>query len=426
MIAVLSFLATLTILIFIHELGHFLAARSVGVKVLTFSIGLPPKIFTKVINSTEYCLSLLPLGGYVEILGQSEATADKTDPQNYASKTKLQQAWIIIAGPLFNLLFAFIAFSIAYQIGSKQPAYLFSKPVLGAIQATTLAGKLGLQEADTILSINKKKVATWEEAFPLLANLKIKNKPYTITVQRKTEQKTILVPNLKKDQFLDIQPAIPPIIGEVLPDSPASKAGLQKNDKITQIDGVTITYWNSMTNLIQANTNEDVTLTIIRNNKTIQVKITPEIQNKRKIIGIILPTIQVKEPIGKAIKKGFTNTLLTVQFVIHFIQHALTHGVKQDELAGPIRIAVTVGHAAKQGVSVWLFTLALISLQLAIFNLLPIPALDGGHLFILLIEFVIRRDIPIQWKTKIQYLGMSLLLIIIMYVIFNDIHSLFR
>ncbi len=433
--SIIAFLIMIGVLITIHEFGHFLFARLFGVKVEVFSIGFGPPIFKWKGKETEYQIAAIPLGGYVKMYGEDSMTepvqgeVDQKafeDPRSFHAKPRWQKMMIAFAGPLFNIVLAVILFSFVYMIGIKEPAYMNQPVVVGYVEKGSFADKAGIKPFDKILAIDGKPVKNWKE-FTISIGMKA-GKSVVLTVERNGEK--IFVPitvpeNITKDS-IGISPIIKPVIGKVLPDTPAEKAGLKEGDIILAFNGKPVRTWFEFVKLIgDLKKQKQINLTIKRGNNIFSVNIIPEYNEslKKYVVGISpkMETITVKYPFVEAVKKGFEKTWELTVAIYNVIKGLITGEVSIKTLGGPIAIAQFSGQALESGLATYLFTIAFISLQLGYLNLLPIPVLDGGLIAILLIESIIRRPIPEKAKEYLAYIGFALLGTLMIFVIFNDI-----
>jgi len=389
MTTVLAFIIIIGVLITIHEFGHFIAARSVGVKVERFSIGVPPRfititsidngfqinlfflknvkgrfqwkpIFSKKIikpgrigSNTEYVLALLPLGGYVKMAGMIDESLD-TDIQykddEFMSKSLLEKIWILSAGVIMNTLLAFVIFSTV--VYNKGIAEISSKPIVANLQD-------GM---------------------------------------------------------------------------PAQLSGILENDQITQIDGVPISTWEDLSSIIKSKPNTEIQLQISRESQLKYYTVTTlerEIQTKNGLdtiglIGIAPEVLYSDVSLFEATSRGFIRTIESFSLIIESLAMLGSGAASIKDLGGPIMIAQLAGQTAELGIVPFLTFMALLSVNLALLNILPIPGLDGGHIFIHLIEGVIRRPLTLKTRVVIQQIGMALLLMLMVTVIFQDITRLFN
>lgn len=343
---ILAFVFVLGLLIFVHELGHFLVAKLVGIRVERFSLGYPPRMFGKKIGDTDYCISWLPLGGYVKMAGMIDESLDEKiegHPWEFQSKTIWQRALVIAAGPFMNVLLAIVLFAgVTYHLG--------------------------------------------------------------------------------------IQESVGPIIGEVVKNMPADSLGLQKGDAILSINGMTVDSWEAVTKEIHRHPGEKISLVWQRNSETLRGEVTP-VRDQAQGIGLvgIAPLTRTRAAsLGESVVNGFDYTFFLTKLFATSISRLVTgqESIK-GSLAGPVAIAVMAGDSARSGFDTLLRFTALISLNLAILNLLPIPVLDGGHLLFLFLELILRRPVSVRIRVVVQQIGMALLMALMVFILFNDIRRLF-
>lgn len=350
MITLISFIILLGVLIFVHELGHFLAARMAGVGVLKFSLGFGPKIFGKKIGETEYVLSWIPLGGFVKLLGESgnEELSPDEERRSFCKQSVWKRILIVLAGPGFNFFLAIIIFIVVLIYGLPS---LTSE--VGVVQKDSAAFEAGMQNGDTIISINGERIAFWEDIRAIIAETK--EKQIEVVVERGKEKKILMIkPRLSKSKN---------IFGE---DVPAYLIGILPSQK-----------------------------TIIE---------------RRNPWDAILSSIYKTWEISK----------LTVLSVVKMIEGVLS----PRTLGGPIFIAQVAGAQVKEGIIPFLLFMAVLSINLGVINLFPIPVLDGGHILFYLIEVVMRREVSVKVREWSQQIGFVFLLMLMLFVIFIDIERL--
>ncbi len=433
--SIIAFLIMIGVLITIHEFGHFLFARLFGVKVEVFSIGFGPPIFKWKGKETEYQIAAIPLGGYVKMYGEDSMTepvqgeVDQKafeDPRSFHAKPRWQKMMIAFAGPLFNIVLAIFLFAFVYMIGIKEPAYMNEPVVVGYVEKGSFAEKAGIKPFDKIIAIDGKPVKNWKD-FTITIGMKA-GKSVILTIERNGEKifAPINVPENITKETIGISPIIKPVVGKVLPNTPAEKAGLKEGDIILAFNGKPVKTWFEFVKIVgELKEKKPINLTIKRGENVFTVNIVPEYNEtlKKYVIGISpkMETITVKYPFFEAIKKGFEKTWELTVAIYNVIKGLITGEVSIKTLGGPIAIAQFSGQALESGLSTYLFTIAFISLQLGYLNLLPIPVLDGGLIAILLIETIIRRPIPEKAKEYLAYIGFALLGTLMIFVIFNDI-----
>jgi len=434
---ILPFIVFLGVLIFIHELGHYLAARHVGVRVEAFSIGLPPTAWGKVIGETEYRISWLPIGGYVKLLGQNLTDEDKNDPRNYASKSILQRLYILAAGPFMNLLFALFFMPLVFWIGIDVPAHLNNTPYLQKIDVGSYAYKLGLQANDEIVSVNGIYVNNWENLNNLLNQISPSEK-IILEVDRSGRSVTFSGSALEMHRAgsMGWHATLAPIVGGFENDSPAQKAGFQSGDIIKKINGQTILDWSEISpeiqkimedNNLSKNSSRKIAVELEREGTLQFLSVIPylhsESQKWRLGIGPKISQISRSYSFSDSVLLGSRKLWFLTKSTFDFLGQMVQGRGSMKDVGGPIMIAKVVGDTwKKRKLNQLLSLLSFISLQLCIFNLLPIPALDGGHIFLLLIEKLKGGNLSASAKEKIQMIGFSVLICLMIFVTLKDIN----
>lgn len=422
MVTAITVILVISFLVFIHELGHFLAAKSVGVKVIEFSVGFPPKVISKVIGQTEYMLSLIPIGGYVRLHGQNIDDEDLTEEENYASKSILQRLAILLAGPLMNLVVAFAFMPFVYFIGYDIPAYMLKPPVIESVIAGSDAEKLDVRTGDNIISVNDTPVQNWREVQNALTQAESKFISLKISRQGNIVSRIFASDLLQTGKAFGWNISTDPVIGDVSPQSPADQAGMMPGDRIQSISGQKIEKWSQISPLIQKSNGEELTVMVIRNEELTELKLTPKWNEGRSywLIGISAQTARVSEPFGKAMVVGAQQVVTLTVKTLEFLYQLVSLKADTDSVGGPIMIAQMVGKAAKTNISNLISLVAFISLQFAIFNLLPIPALDGGHIFFLILEKIKGNSLSKGFRINSQKIGFTLLISLIIYISIQD------
>jgi Predicted membrane-associated Zn-dependent proteases 1 len=420
---ILAFLILVGILIWFHELGHFLFAKLFGVKVEVFSVGFGPVLFKKQWGETEYRLSAIPLGGFVKLYGEED---DVSDPRAFSSKPNWQKILIAFAGSFFNLILAVLIFWLIGMLGREVPKYAFEKPVVGYVQEDSPAQKMGLQRGDLILSVNGKKVDNWKDLeerllkdlFEQELKLEVLRDGKVLTLEGKMD--------LKNPRGFGAEPLIEPVIGTVLENSPAKQVGLQEGDRILSINGVEIRSWQEAAKLIRSA--ERIDLKIERKGQIREITLIPMKDPRTGIsmIGIAprVETIKVKQGPFEAFIGSFERIATLTSLTLKALWSMITGSLSPTNLGGPIAIAQMAGQSAQQGLIPYLGLMAFISVQLAIFNLLPLPMLDGGLILLFLIESIRRKPLPLKFKEAWQRLGFALIVALFLFVILNDLFRL--
>ncbi len=448
---IIYFAITIGILVFIHEFGHFAAAKLTGMRADVFAIGFGKRLFGWNRKSgfsfgelpkdfdgeghTDYRLSLLPLGGYVKIAGMVDESMDtnfaESEPKPYEFRAKPVWAkiFVITAGVLMNLLLAWVIFWGANFFQGKP---ITPTTTIGFVEAGSKADSAGFVTGDKILSVNGKAVNIWED---LRAEIFIHTlgEDINVTVLRDGAEKNLfvsrkLIPDDETQGMFLIPEGVKPAIGEVLKDSPAEKAGLKVGDILLSINDVTLYSPKQTTEIISSNAGVELPLVVLRDKDTVNIAVTPGSDAKIgvAIASVFLGKTQMRtygafESVYYGWKDIEKMTALTFQMVGKVFSGNVEVG---KAFGGPIKIAQIAAKSADSGFSSFLYFLALLSLSLAILNIMPFPVLDGGHLVMIIIEAVIRREIPIKIKVAIQNTGLVLLLLLMAFIIYNDIISL--
>jgi regulator of sigma E protease len=431
----LAFLFVLGVLIFVHELGHFLMARRIGVRVLTFSLGFGPRLLTTRRGDTEYCISAIPLGGYVKMAGENPEDTRTGAPDEFLSKGKWQRFQVLVMGPVMNLVLAFVVMAVVLYQGAQVASYEQQPVVIGSFAANSPAQKAGLQAADRITTIDGKLIGTWEQ-FSLAIVPKARREVALGYVRNGQALNATVVPDaVGKFEVGDIgvQPVIHPEVFAVNPGEPAANAGLQKGDVVLAAAGETaLSSWpddGPPTNarliaLIKSHENQPLPLQIKRGDRVQEIVVTPTKIGDNVMIGAQLNPFETRtiepgpiEAVTLSVQKNWEWTRLIVQT----LGGLLTRQTSVKQLMGPVAIADLSGSAAHAGWIPLFSLMAMISLNLGLLNLMPIPVLDGGHIFILAVEGLARRDFSMKVKEKMLLAGFVLLLMLMVTVIYNDL-----
>ncbi len=427
---ILYFIITVGILVLVHELGHFIAAKIFGMKVDTFSIGFPPRAFGKKIGETDYCVSWIPIGGYVKIAGMIDESFDtdfiNTPPQpnEFRSKPMYQRIVVVSAGVIMNFLLTFVIF---YGINLANGKLFYATTTIGYVEPNSVAEKVGFKFGDDLISVNNKALKNWED---VQTDFYLEDLASSLTVKlnRGGQVVNVVVPKdvVKPDEQIGIYPShMHAIVGTVNPGMPASKAGIQPGDLILSINDQPIVTNTQVVELTKQNKDKPLEILVGRGNEQMQIRVVPNSDGK---IGIIIGT-QYTGPVEKfsydvltAVPAGFDQTVSATALLIQSIVRMVTGQVSfTRSIGGPIKIAQLATQSAEMGIISFLGFMALLSISLAVLNILPIPALDGGHLAFLVYESIFRREVPTKIKLFAQQVGFALLLLFMAFVIYNDI-----
>jgi regulator of sigma E protease len=430
-LTIFYFLITIGILVLVHELGHFLAAKFFGMRVDRFSIGFPPRAFGKKIGETDYCVSWIPIGGYVKIAGMIDESFDteylneEPKPWEFRSKPIWQRLIVICAGVAMNILLAVLIFwgLIVYQGKSVRPV-----TEIGYVIPESPAAKVGLRVGDKIQNISGTPVTHWEEIENLVytdalsGNLSFNivrgGQPAVITVPRP------LTSEILEDRFGMFPKGQLAHVSTVDAGKPAAEAGIAPGDLITKINGKPIAY-AELQESIKGNAGKRISVTLRRDDETKEVSLTPTAEGKIGV-GFIPyydgPVQVVRYSIFSALPEGIKDAWVMNWINLKSIFQILIGNVSfSKSVAGPITIAKFATRSAESGIVSFLGFMALLSINLALLNLFPFPALDGGHAVFLVYEGIFRREIPNKVKIALQQVGFLLLLVFMAFVLYNDI-----
>ena len=424
--SIAAFTFVLGVLVFVHEMGHYLMARRIGIRVLTFSLGFGPKLLTVRRGDTDYCISAIPLGGYVKMAGENPDDVRSGADDEFLSKTKWERFQVLIMGPTMNIILAFVVMAVVLYQGADLPAYEEQPPIVGYVMEASPAEQSGIRVGDLILRIGGRPVQTWEELFVTV--MPRAERELEVVLRRGLQEVTIQVTPEAQTQFqvgdLGVVPIMQPQILNVMTGDPADLAGIRPRDVITAVNGEPITRDNPFVETINANADVALMLTVVRGGQTLKIEVTPALRGNVGLIGVELSPFEVRtvEPGPlQAIQMSFEKNYAWSGLIFQTLGGLLTSETSPKQLVGPLGIAQLSGGAAQIGL-VALFTLmAMISLNLGILNLLPIPVLDGGHIFIMALEGLSRRDFSVRIKEKIQLAGFVVLLMLMVTVIYNDL-----
>lgn len=447
-ISFLAFLVAIGILVTFHEFGHFWAARRLGVKVLKFSIGFGKPLWSiKDKQGTEFVIAAIPLGGYVKMLDEREGpVADHEKIGAFNQKSVWARIVIVFAGPMFNFIFAVFAYWLMFMIGIAGWV-----PKIGDITPGSIADKAGLVVGEEIVSVDHRPTATWQQIIKQLMG-RIGDKD-TLEIQAKTVDGTVKAYNLDLSNWelkgerpdllrgLGIEsyhPPIPPIIHEVLPGEPASKAGILAGDVISAVNGKPIHDWKGFTDVVIKSIDQPLKLTIKRQEENKDITIIPRAEEGANgeivgFAGLVVKTVKMPEELIRKERLGPIDALFaavhkTYEYIaisFRLIGKMIVGELGLRTLSGPITIAQGAGASMVVGLQYYLGFLALISISLGVLNLLPIPILDGGHLLYYAVEAITGKPVPERIQIYGFKVGLMLLIFLMTVAFYNDLLRLF-
>lgn len=431
----------LGILVFVHELGHFIFAKIMNVKVLKFSLGFGPRLIGTKRGETEYLVSAVPLGGYVKMLGEDAEgeIADEEKARAFNFQPVWRRALIILSGPVFNLFFAAFVFILVFISGVPVP-----RPDVGKIAENSPSASAGLMTGDTILEINGKVIRSWDEVEASV--YESRGEALQFTVNREGEiRKLVVKPENKSEEnlfgekrkvwYIGATSLLYPVIGEVIKGTPAEKAGLNKGDRVLEIEGNVLRTWQDMTSVVHGNPSRPLKFRMQRGQNIMDITITPEKSTVRmpggeeKTIGLIgvrpegndfIKRFGFPAAISLGLQKTWEVSVLTVISVIKLIERI----IPAETIGGPILIFQMAGEQAAQGPLSFFTFMAIISINLGVLNILPIPILDGGHMLFLGIEAIRRKPLSEKVMVIAQKAGLAVIVSLMLFAFYNDIMRL--
>lgn len=428
--SVVSVVIVLGVMIVVHEFGHFAAAKLFGVRVEVFSVGFGKRLLGFTRGETDYRLSALPFGGYVKMAGENPMESRTGDPGEFMSHPRWQRLVIAIAGPTMNILLAIVLLTAVFMIHYEQPVYWDKPAVIGWVLEGSPAEKAGLQPGDRIVRYGSMQNPTWED---VLSKVMLSpNTSVNLAVQRGTDilNKTLVPEAIGQDRVGSAGwvPDTPTAVSELEAGQPAEKAGVQVGDELVAVNGAPIRSTQSMVRMLQQTGDKPIELTVVRHGKQIDFHLAPVLTDlngqKQYRIGVATePAMQVEKlPFTEAVVKSVDQNKRYSMLILDLVKRMAERKVSIRQMSGPIGIAKISGEAARQqGWTPLMMVMAAISLNLGIFNLFPIPILDGGLILLLLIEAVMRRDISQPVKERIYQFAFVCLVLFAGLVIFNDV-----
>lgn len=423
--SVIAFVFVIGVLVFVHELGHFAAARRIGIRVLTFSLGFGPKLLKFRRGDTEYCVSAIPLGGYVKMAGENPDDQRTGSPEEFLSRTKWERFQVLIMGPVMNIVLALVVMTFVLYQGADVPAYESEPPIVGRVVEGSAADLVGIQVGDRIVSVAGQVVETWEQLF--LEVMPRADREIAVVVRGAGGERRLLVTPDSQTSFemgdLGVGPLMQPQIRSVAPDEPAAQAGIEVGDVIEAVEGDAVTS-DELVERINAHPDRPLTLTVRRGETVMDVVVTPALNGDVGLIGVSISPYEVRtiDPgFLEAVSLSFERNLEWSGLIFKTLVGLFTAETSPKQLVGPVGIAQLSGGAAEMGVAALFSLMSMISLNLGILNLLPVPVLDGGHIVIMALEGVSRRDFSMRAKERMLLVGFVALMMLMVTVIYNDL-----
>lgn len=444
-----AFLLALGLLVLVHELGHYFAARRCAVKVLRFSIGFGPVMWSRRFGNdqTEWAIGLLPLGGYVKMLDEREGDVAASElPRAFNRQTVGRRAFIVAAGPVANLLLAILLYWLVFMAGMIE-----LKPRLGAPPQGSPAAVAGIEAGVTVRAVNDKSIASWQDL--RWEVMRQTMNAVAVKLEGTTRQGIPVVYHLDNLRFslaetekdpltplglLLYRPHLPAIVGQIMPSSAAAIAGFQLDDRILEIDGKTISEWADVAATVRNSSGRPVVFTIDRSGRRMSLTATPQLSGegearvgrlgvavKEDVSAMTDMTTLVRYNPWQAAIRAVVKTWDTAIISLRMMGRMLTGELSWKNLSGPVTIADYAGQTARLGLNYYLSFIALISISLGVLNLLPVPILDGGHLMYYLVEFIKGKPLSDRVLAIGQQIGIVLLALLMVFAFYNDFNRLF-
>jgi regulator of sigma E protease len=429
-------MVVLGVIIVLHELGHFLVAKFFGIKVEVFSVGFGPRLLGFRKGETDYRISAFPLGGYVKMAGETPTDTITGEAYEFLSKPKWQRFLVASAGPAMNILLAIGLIAGLYMYGTDVPEFLIGQPVINVVEPTSPAEQAGVKPGDEIVSFDGKQKPDWQDvqntiitspgrAIPIVIERNGKQMEFSITPQRKGREEA---------GDAGMFPFYRTIVQDVQANSPALAAGIQAGDEIIRVNGIDLrASGRTLQQTIQQINDETFPITVLRGGKdgegvrtTKDLQVSPVLKDGRKMIGIGIqyPSVHIKLSPVAAFEKSIQSNKENAVLIFQVIGRLLKREASVKQLDGPISIISYSGQAYQAGF-VTLFTfMALISLNLGILNIMPIPILDGGVMLLLIIESLLGRDLSLRMKERIVQASVVFILMVMVIVLYNDVVKL--
>ncbi len=425
-----AFLFVLGVLVFVHELGHFLAAKRVGIRVLKFQLGFNPTVFSFRRGDTEYGIGALPLGGYVKMAGESPDEERSGRSDEFLSKTKWQRFQVLIMGPVMNLILAVVVTAIVLHQGAEVAVFEDQPPVVGAVAPDSPAASADIRSGDRVVSVNDHQVDTWKDLYIAIGTKP--NREVTLKFSRdgvETTRKITPVKSPGEERFeigdIGVLPNVHPRLWLVDPGDAGDRSGLKVGDVLLAVDGRPLTFQTQFRQVIASHPGEPMSVLISRNGEQQTLTVTPgrKPDGKTGFLGVVPvdETKSIKPGPIQAIQMSVRENIKTAGLIFQTLWGLITRETSPKQLMGPVAIAQLSGESLQLGWVALLSLMASISLNLGLLNLMPIPVLDGGHITIMALEGLARRDFSRAMKEKMILAGLAVLMMLMVTVIYNDL-----
>lgn len=441
-----SFVVALGIIVFVHEFGHFATAKAFGMRVFIFSFGFGRRLAGFKWGDTDCRLSLIPLGGYVKLEGEPEdflsddparetrALSDGTlvrveSPDYFTARPRWQRILVYLAGPFMNAVLTLSVFTVFHMVGFSVDAVPYDRALIGAVEAGSAAEQAGVRPGDELVSLDGARIENWENAqFAILIRPDSKVR---LGLRRGGELRevelrstSVVDPDMKMAVgHLGLAPLTR--LGRITPGGPAEEAGLRSDDGILSVDGQSVRSFDEFARCVRESQGRALSLSVLRDGAVLAVSVAPRVMDGAPRVGVERKMVRKEFPFPGAVRESLALTWSMTRMTFDTLGRLVTFKLSPKSLSGPLGIAKASGEAAERGADQWFYLVAFISLQVGILNLLPIAPLDGGHLAILVLESVRRRDLTERAKAWVLNTGVALLLLLIAVVMWSDLSKTF-
>ncbi len=445
-IAIVQLLLVLGLMVLVHEFGHFIVAKWCGVRIEAFAIGFGKRLIGIERGGTDYRINILPLGGYVKMAGEIPGEETSEDPGDLNNHPRWQRMLIAVAGPVANFVLALCLLTGAYMLHNEVNEYISGAAVTDYISPTTAVGKTGIHSGDTIVHFDSVENPTWEDILNHSALNTNRTVPFSFVHDGQRTDTSFFVDFKGPSEKFSVEAALamglvpkmqstPIKVKAPTAGGPSDRAGLKTDDQIVSVDGIQIRSVPALLSYLQDRKGQPATLAVLRDGKNVTLTVTPELSDSGDGTGTqayhlgfraFEPPVRVEQlSFSKSLAASWNDNKKNSMLVVYVLKGMFQRRISVKSLAGPIGIGQVVHEAAEaQGWMPLIGTMAMISINLGMFNLLPFPILDGGMIFLLLIESAFRRDVPMPIKERIYQVAFVCILVFAVMVIFNDITKL--
>ena len=420
-----AFIVVLGLMIFFHEFGHFITAKAFGMRVFVFSFGFGKRLLGFKWGDTDCRVSAIPLGGYVKLEGEaddviSEDVPAAGDGRDFGARPRWQRFIVYLAGPFMNGVLTVGVLTALYMLGFEVDAIPYDRPVVGAVESDSPAARAGVQPGDELVSIDGRALQTWEQA--QYAVLLRPGQDLDVRFRRGSEERqaTVRAGVTEKERVgtIGIYPLVR--VGRVVPGGAAEAAGLRPDDGVLSVDGRPIRGFAEIPEALRGKAGKTVALVLYRDGRSVEMPVVPKDDNGAARIGLEQKRVTKQFGLAGAFSEAMRWTVDNIKLTLRALKGLLTAQLSPRSMMGPLQIAQASGDAARHSVEQLFFLVAVISLQIGIMNLFPLPPLDGGHLAILAGEGLMRRDFSLHAKAMIMNAGAMVLLLLIGVVLYSD------